>query len=134
MLPKPMLRCGRAFFAILVALALSSCSAGETTEDATNSLPVRVDRAVASFLGGTVPPPPPVVETPAALPTERRPNLGDVPPRPTAPSHEVRFAAQADLARQRAEAHEQDRQLTASSPFTPEPPQSAPGAAAPGGP
>jgi outer membrane protein OmpA-like peptidoglycan-associated protein len=132
MLPKSMLRRGRAFFAIVAALALASCSAGDTTEDATNSLPVRVDRAVASFLGGNVPPPPPVVETPAALPNERRPNLGDVPPRPTASSHEVRFAALAALARQRAEAQEQDRELAATSPFNPEAQQG--GGAAPGGP
>jgi outer membrane protein OmpA-like peptidoglycan-associated protein len=129
MLPELMLRCGRAFFALLAVLALAACSAGDTTEDATNSLMVRTDRAVTSWLGGTVPPPPPVVETPAALPDARRPNLGDVPARPSVVSPENRYAALAELAQQRAEALEEDRRLAATSPFRPEGQQGAPDAA-----
>jgi outer membrane protein OmpA-like peptidoglycan-associated protein len=114
-----MLRCGRWFFALLLtALALAGCGAGDTTEGATNALPVRVDRAITSLFGGTVPPPPPVVETPPALPNDRRPNLGDVPPRPAA----------SPLARQRAEAQAEDRRLAAASPFNPETQAASPGA------
>jgi outer membrane protein OmpA-like peptidoglycan-associated protein len=114
------LRCGRWFFAFVALLALASCGAGDTTEDATNAFPVRVDRAVTSFLGGTVPPPAPVVETPPALPNARRPNLGDVPPRPAASSPEARYAALTELAQQRAEAQAEDRRLAATSPFNPD--------------
>ena len=115
-----MLRCGRAFLAFATLLSLAGCGAGPTTEDATNAWPVRADRAITQFFGGTVLPPPPVVETPAALPNERRPNLGDVPPRPPASSPEARYAALAELAAQRQEAQEQDRRIAATSPFNPE--------------
>jgi outer membrane protein OmpA-like peptidoglycan-associated protein len=125
-----MLRCGRAFLAFVMVLALTACSAGPTTEDATNAFPVRADRAITSFFGGTVPPPPPVVETPAALPNERRPNLGDVPSRPPASSPEARYAALAELASQRAAAQEEDRRLAATSPFNPEAAQAGVPAAA----
>jgi outer membrane protein OmpA-like peptidoglycan-associated protein len=125
-----MLRCGRAFLAIVMVLALAACSAGPTTEDATNAWPVRVDRAITSFFGGTVQPPPPVVETPPALPNERRPNLGDMPPRPPASSPETRYAALAELAAQRSEAQQEDRRLAATSPFNPEAAQGGVSAAA----
>lgn len=104
------------FAALFASLALVGCESTNTTEAATNSLPIRIERQVTGWFGNT-PSPTPVVENPPVADNQSWPRLGSMPPVPRVAPVEERRAAMSEMMRERDEAVAENARLAALSPF-----------------